>query len=56
MTRNIEAKNNKLKIQMKTIISTRVISDQNRIRQILLNLVSNANKFTSQGTITIVIE
>ena len=37
------------------VLSTRILSDQRRLEQVLLNLMSNAIKFTFEGHITVVI-
>jgi len=38
-----------------TDVPTRIISDATRLRQILVNLVSNGLKFTSKGTVTVTV-
>jgi adenylate cyclase len=49
----LAAKNsNRVSVSCDTAIGT-VHADQMRLRQALLNLMSNANKFTDRGTITI---
>jgi signal transduction histidine kinase len=49
----LAAKNaNRIVAQYNGVINA-IHADQTRVRQALLNLISNANKFTSKGTITI---
>jgi signal transduction histidine kinase len=49
----LAAKNgNRVAVQCDTAIGT-MYADQMRLRQALLNLMSNANKFTEKGTVTI---
>ncbi|CAD8077187.1 unnamed protein product [Paramecium primaurelia] len=51
----ISKKNLEIKIEFNSKI-TQILSDRNRIKQILINLVSNAQKFTLQGSISLKIE
>ncbi|CAD8085685.1 unnamed protein product [Paramecium sonneborni] len=51
----IQKKNLEIKIDFNTKI-TQILSDRNRIKQILINLVSNAQKFTLQGSISFKVE
>ena len=44
-----------LEYQIDPSISTRVMGDHNRLRQILLNLISNAVKYTEQGKVNLAI-
>jgi len=44
-----EEKNLSLTVDWKTDIPFRILGDPNRFRQVLLNLLSNAMKFTNQG-------
>lgn len=49
----LEAKGNMALVDIVPNKPLIIYSDPNRIRQILFNLVSNSNKFTNKGTITI---
>lgn len=53
---NFQCKLKKIDLNLditETVKSTRILSDKGRIKQVLLNLLSNAFKFTFQGSITI---
>jgi PAS domain S-box-containing protein len=50
---NAQAKGVNLKLQVMDEISSSVSGDADRIRQVLNNLVSNAIKFTHEGTVTV---
>lgn len=49
-------KNNKLEVKMGTTVPQFIKGDPKRLKQVLLNLVGNAIKFTKDGTITINIQ
>ncbi len=53
MRSRVDAKGVDLRTVLDTKIPDRIISDPTRLRQILLNLVGNAVKFTTQGEIAI---
>ncbi len=49
-------KNLKLEVRFEESVADHVIGDPDRLRQVLLNLVGNAIKFTATGGVTIAIE
>lgn len=49
------AKGIELSYQMQSEAPTRLIGDVTRLRQILVNLISNALKFTASGAVTVVV-
>ena len=51
-----EAKNLELRVSIDPRISTRLNGDDQRIRQILINLLNNAIKFTQKGLVSLVAE
>ena len=51
----IGAKNIKFKLQVDETIPTKLCGDELRIKQILNNLLSNAFKYTEEGTVTLTI-
>ncbi|MEM7676545.1 MAG: histidine kinase dimerization/phospho-acceptor domain-containing protein, partial [Myxococcota bacterium] len=55
MQARAEAKGIGLRVEFKTAVPTVVYLDPTRLRQILLNLVGNAIKFTNQGYVTLCI-
>ena len=48
-------KNNKLNLYVSFNFPKKVIADEQRINQILINLISNALKFTEKGTVSVYI-
>jgi len=52
-TYELQAKNLYLKYELDESVSGFALGDPNRIKQILLNLISNATKFTKEGGITV---
>jgi signal transduction histidine kinase/CheY-like chemotaxis protein len=53
MRGSAEAKNLQLQVQIEGPIMDRALGDPGRLRQVLMNLVANAIKFTAKGTITL---
>ena len=56
MTQRAEEKGLKLNFNLEKLNSDRVLADELRLKQVLLNLVNNAVKFTSSGEIQVNIE
>ncbi len=51
-----EKSNNKLELQFDLNCDLSVVADRSRLIQVLLNLISNANKFTDDGVISISVD
>ncbi|MCQ4087130.1 ATP-binding protein [Saccharibacillus sp. JS10] len=49
------AKNNTIEVQVESSIASMLSGDPTRIRQILINLINNANTFTENGKLQIVV-
>lgn len=49
----LEQKNNSFDCKVDPEIPQMINSDTNRLRQILINLISNSNKFTNDGVISL---
>jgi signal transduction histidine kinase/DNA-binding response OmpR family regulator len=50
------AKGVELTLEFASRIPTRVVSDGGRVRQVLLNLIGNAVKFTDKGSIVVIVD
>lgn len=53
MTPKAQGKNLELRLSIDTPVPASIVSDPTRLRQILINLVSNAVKFTKQGSVSL---
>jgi signal transduction histidine kinase/AmiR/NasT family two-component response regulator len=49
----LDAKNLNLALEVTTLLPERIESDQTRLRQILINLLSNASKYTETGEVRV---
>ena len=56
MKAHAEQKNIDLRLNMDSTIPTQLYGDPTRLRQILLNLIGNALKFTQKGQVTMAVE
>jgi signal transduction histidine kinase/CheY-like chemotaxis protein len=52
---NVKQRGLKLEVQVEDDVPSEVVGDEDRIRQVLLNLLNNAVKFTPSGTISLTI-
>ncbi|MBF0623087.1 MAG: PAS domain S-box protein [Magnetococcales bacterium] len=50
-----EEKGLSVRFEMETGVPTRFVGDEGRIKQVLFNLISNAIKFTFEGSVTIIL-
>lgn len=53
LTLKAQSRNNELLLQISPRVPRHVVSDAGRLRQVLINLLSNATKFTEDGWITL---
>lgn len=52
----VEAEKKGLSLKIVTADSPTILADRNRLRQVLINLVGNAIKFSEKGTVTVLVE